>query len=325
MLLVIRLISDLRGDDDLRLRIDGRLAVIALDHAPLRPRGRHDPALWIGEVPLGLWVGNRAAGLRGPTPTRPFRVASLAGCLLDRGRRLRLLFQHGLGGPDGLQTLRPTRHLGGQLVTPSVRTIGRIVPRIRRLRLLEQRRDLRVEPCLLRHHPAITHRLVLRRIRLDLRAIQGDVSQLDQARPLTECQDLHEQVGQRGQMLLAEVTDRPEIRPLVRREDAKRHILFQLAGNLPRSRYAHGVGIEQNRDQHPRIVGGIAARHPTIGLEDRRQVQFGDQIRDEVGQVVLWQPLPQRRRQQPQLVGLIRTEGAVQHRQASKSWARVFC
>ena len=54
LLLVIGLIGALRRDHDLRRRIDGRLAVVPLDHTALRPRGGHDPALRIGEVTLGL-------------------------------------------------------------------------------------------------------------------------------------------------------------------------------------------------------------------------------------------------------------------------------
>ncbi len=62
LLLVIRLIGDLGGHDDLRRRIDGGLAVVPLDHAALRPGGRHDPALRIGKVALSRGRGDGVKG-----------------------------------------------------------------------------------------------------------------------------------------------------------------------------------------------------------------------------------------------------------------------
>lgn len=65
--------------------------------------------------------------------------------------------------------------------------------------------------------------------------------------------------------------------------------------------------MEQNRDQHSMIVGRIAARHPVMGLADRRQIQFSDHIRDEDerGQEVLQELLPQQRGNSTSGSGLI--------------------
>ena len=314
LLLVIRLIGDLGGHDDLRRRIDGGLAVVPLDHAALRPGGRHDPALRIGKVALSRGRGDGAGRLRWTTPARPRR---LAGRLLHRGRRLRLLLQDRLRRPNRLEPLLSARHLGGPLIAVPVGAIDHIVLRIGGLGLRQQRLDRRLQSRLLLHHPVVAHGFMLRGVRLDLGAIQGDMAQLDQARPLTQPEALHEQVGQRRQMLLAEVAERPKIRPLVRRQHPKRHVLLQAARNLARGRNAHGVGIEQHPHQHPGIVGDCAACHPAVRLVDRLQIQFIDQIRHEVGQVILREPVPQGGRQQQQLGGVRGAEGAGRHDGAS--------
>ena len=76
---------------------------------------------------------------------------------------------------------------------------------------------------------------MLRGVRLNLGPIQCDMSQLYQLSPLTQPQDLHEQVGQCCQMLLAEVAERSEIRPLGRSQYSNGHVLLQPASNLAMS------------------------------------------------------------------------------------------
>lgn len=202
-------------------------------------------------------------------------------------------------------------------IAPPVRPIRGIIPGIGSLGLLEQRLDLGLQPGLLRDHAAVAHRLVLRGIRLDLGPIQGDVPQFHQTRPLAELQDLDKQVGQSGQMLFPKVADRPEIRPLVRRQDPKGHILLQFPRNLPRRRNPHGVGIEQHLHQQLRMIRGRAAHHPAIGRQDGMEVQGLHQIRQEVRQVLLRQPVARRRRQQQQVVGFVGTKAPSRHHAAS--------
>jgi hypothetical protein len=71
LLLVIRLIRDVDGNNDLGRGIHGGRTVIPLHETPLGPGDRHDAALGIGEVPLGLRVGHRAGKLRRPSSARP--------------------------------------------------------------------------------------------------------------------------------------------------------------------------------------------------------------------------------------------------------------
>ena len=61
-------------------------------------------------------------------------------------------------------------------------------------------------------HPLIAHRLVLARVRFDLRAVQRDVPELDQPRLLTQPQDLLEQPLQGVQMALAKITHGAKVR-----------------------------------------------------------------------------------------------------------------
>lgn len=66
------------------------------------------------------------------------------------------------------------------------------------------------------HHALVTHRLVLGLDGSQLGAIHGDVAKADQAALLTECQHLHEQVAERGQVAAAELADGAEVRPVQR-------------------------------------------------------------------------------------------------------------
>ncbi|MBX3327668.1 MAG: hypothetical protein U0223_06265 [Nitrospira sp.] len=59
-------------------RIDRRLAVVPLDDTPLGPGIRHEPALRVGEVALGLRMGHRAGGLRRSASTWAVCLVRLA-------------------------------------------------------------------------------------------------------------------------------------------------------------------------------------------------------------------------------------------------------
>ena len=70
-------------------------------------------------------------------------------------------------------------------------------------------------------HPPAAYRLVLRRVRLHLRAIECDMPELDHPRLLTQLQDLHEQ-------------------------PAQRHVFDQATLNPAARRQTDAVGVEQN-------------------------------------------------------------------------------
>src|SRR5215211_3097852 len=62
-------------------------------------------------------------------------------------------------------------------------------------------------------HALVAHRLVLRRVGLDLGAIERDMPELHQAGLLAQLQNLHEQFAKRLQVPLAKIRDGAEIRP----------------------------------------------------------------------------------------------------------------
>ena len=128
---------------------------------------------------------SRAGRLRWPASARSVCLARIVRRFECRVR-LCLLLQHRLGRPNGLEPLLAARQFGGQFIAAPIGAIRGIIPDIRSLGLLQQRIDFGLQPRLIRHHPSITHGLVLRRIGLDLGAIQCNVAQLHQPRPLAE-------------------------------------------------------------------------------------------------------------------------------------------
>jgi hypothetical protein len=71
----------------------------------------------------------------------------------------------------------------------------------------------------------VATRRPLRRIRVDLRAVDGDHPDPNQAGIGAERQHLTEQLGQRDLVALAEARDRHVIRPLVRADHARGDVL----------------------------------------------------------------------------------------------------
>ena len=109
----------------------------------------------------------------------------------------------------------------------------RVLARITRGGLRQQRLDLRREPRLRLRHPPVAHRPMLRRIRFDLRTVQCDMPQFHEARALTALQHLHEEPGQRRQMPLPERRDGVMIGMLIPGEDPHRHVLVRRALDAP--------------------------------------------------------------------------------------------
>src|SRR5260370_21071010 len=167
--------------------IDRGLGVVALHVAIL---GLQDAALGMGEVTLRLAVGlrlrrrSRVAGLLGA-----FRLA----LLLRLGARFRLRLgggpgfglQLGLGLADLLKPLLLVGYPVGHLVAALVAVEPVLLP-IGGLRRLEPAIDLGLEFRFPLFHPNIAHRLVPGPIGLYLMAVQTNIPQLHQARPLRQ-------------------------------------------------------------------------------------------------------------------------------------------
>lgn len=99
----------------------------------------------------------------------------------------------------------------------------------------------------------ITRRLTTR-VRVDPRLIDRDHPDLRQAGLCAEPQHLTEQARQHRLVALAKTRDRRVIRALVRRDHPVGDILDTLTLDHPRGTLPHRIGVEQQRDHHPRIV-----------------------------------------------------------------------
>ena len=172
-------------------------------------------------------------------------------------------------------------------------------------RARQQRLDFLLQLRLGRLHARVAHRLVLARIGPQLGAVHRNRPQLDQPALARQLDDLDEQPGQLVQMQRAEVTQRAVLGEVARAEQPKRHVLVQLAGNLARGEHPGGIGVHQYLDHHRRVEWLVAGAAALVAPVKRAEVQLVDRVADVVGQVVLRQPVAQRRRQQQVLGRLV--------------------
>lgn len=149
---------------------------------------------------------------------------------------------------------------------------------------------------------------------LQFGAVQRDAAHLDHAELLREVQGLGEQTGERIEVAAAEPGDRAEVRGLADGQEAERDIVGQAALNRPGGADAGGIAIDQQTHHQPRVVGRVATLFGVAG-QDRPEVEhLVDQVADKPGQVVLGQPVVQRRRQQQDLMRIERPKRLVHRR-----------
>ena len=153
LMLVVRLLRHRLAHDQLQ-PVDRDLRVVALDESigPL-----HDPRLRIREVVLRLRVRFR----------RVWRLARGGGLGLRAG------LQRPFGLADPRQATLAPLQFRGQFIALLIRPVHRVLGRIRRLGLRQQLAHLVPQLPLFLWHASVTHRLVLRGVRLDLRAVEG--------------------------------------------------------------------------------------------------------------------------------------------------------
>ena len=183
-----------------------------------------------------------------------------------------------------------------------------VLLRIHRLGLSEQPGHLLLQLASLLLHPAVTHRLVLRRVRPNLRPVERHVPQPRQPSLSAQLQHLHEQLAQRRQVPLPELRDRVVIRMLIRRQNAECQRAIRRLLDLPRTRNPDAVAVQQQTRHHSRIIRRLPALRPVVRIVNRRQVQRRNHVLDKIHQIILRQPILHVRRQQEQLIRHIRTE-----------------
>ena len=96
----------------------------------------------------------------------------------------------------------------GQFIAATVRSLLSVFGLIFGLRLSQQFTNLLLQPDLLGLHAVVTHGLVSRRIRFDLRPVQRQPSHLEQHRRRRQSQHFDEQLLNRGDVTTTKFTDR---------------------------------------------------------------------------------------------------------------------
>ena len=142
----------------------------------------------------------------------------------------------------------------------------------------------------------------------NLRAVDGDHPDANQAGLGAEREHLAEQLGQRALVALTEARDRRVIRALVGADHPRGDILDAAPLDPPRRALPERVAVEQQRDHHRRIVRRAALTVVAIDRVERAQIERRDGVDHEPRQMPIGQPLAQARRQQQLLIAITREE-----------------
>ena len=137
-----------------------------------------------------------------------------------------------------------------------------VLLRIGRLGSSKPAVDLGLEFSLTFLHALIAHRLVLGRVRLDLRTIERHMSELHQPRLFRKLQHLHEQSSQSLQMPSPELRYRTEIRRIPRHDHHEVGPLLASLGNPTRGIDPARIAGEQQRCHHARVEWRLAQLAP---------------------------------------------------------------
>ena len=113
----------------------------------------------------------------------------------------------GLGLADGAQPALTGAQRLGQLITAGI-AVELVLGRIDRLGFGEDAFDLGREGGFALVHAPVAHGLVLRRVRLHLRAVERDPSERHEARGLAQPQAVEEERLERGEVTAPELADR---------------------------------------------------------------------------------------------------------------------
>jgi hypothetical protein len=220
---------------------------------------------------------------------------------LAQPRRARLRDRPGFGGAPLIQAalgiaqpaapaLR-SRQLCGQLVAASLaKTL--VLGAIDRVRLGQD----------LLGDLVVVEVLVLRGVRVQLRAVDRQHRHADQAGVRAQRQHIAEQARQRRLVTPTKTRDRAVIGPLIRGDHTKRDIVDAGPLDHPRRAPPDGIRVEQQRHHHRRIMRRTAVPVPAVSRVKRRQIHLRHGVDQKPRKLPLRQPLAQTRRQQQLLL-----------------------
>lgn len=213
----------------------------------------------------------RLAGLFAPL-CLPLLVRLLPAPHLLFGSGFGFRLQRGLGLADLLQPLlfvgHPIEHLVAALVAVEL-----VLLRIGCLGGFKPAVNLGLKLRLPRLHTLVAHRLVLRRVRLGLGAVERHVPELHQSSLLGKLQNLHKQPRQRLQMPAPELRDGAEVRRIVRHDHHEVGALHRRPGDPARGVNAARIAVQKQRRHHPRIERRLAKRAP-VAAGNRRKIKL---------------------------------------------------
>ncbi len=173
---------------------------------------------------------------------------------------------------------------------------------------MHQVADLLRQDLLFSSQPGVGHGLVAGSVGPHLRPVQRHFAQRDHARSPAQFQRLEEHIAQRGQVALSEPADGAEIGGLLGGQPAERDHIGAGPLQLPGGPDPDAVAVQHDPQHQPRVIGRLALGLGVGGVEPV-QVQFRvNDLGDEPGQMVLRQPLIQRRRHQHHRIRLERFE-----------------
>jgi len=198
---IVGLRRDSGGDDELEF-IDQRWSIATL--VPPFIRGLHDLRVGVGEVALSLRLGLHVVEV----DRRRFLPLGFTNGVLSSGLRARLCIQRRLGFANLREARLASLQFVGQFIAATVRSLLSVFGLIFGLRLSPQFTNLLLQPDLLGLHAVVTHGLVSRRIRFDLRPVQRQPSHLEQPRRRRQSQHFDEQLLKRGDVTTTKFTDR---------------------------------------------------------------------------------------------------------------------
>ena len=105
-------------------------------------------------------------------------------------------------------------------------------------------------------------------------------------------------------MDLAKVADGAEVGWIVADDGSEGQIPFTRGGDLAAGADSDAVGVDQERDHHGDIEGGLAAEFVGVMAVEGREIELGDEIEEEKHQIVFGQGVSRGDRLKAALIGV---------------------